>query len=265
MDEVSSGQNVSESAREPLDTAVVVETPEHVRFRYFVAGPARRMAAYVIDTFLRGVILFVIGLLAILSGADAKKVSGGFATGLALIVAFLLEWGYFVAFETMSNGQSPGKRALALRVVNAAGRPLGFVDSALRNLLRAADYLPGAYCLGFAVMVGDVRFRRIGDFVAGTLVIAEDRASLDAELPEVAPPTPEETMAVPAHVRLSQRELEVVEFFLRRRPKLGPGRSAELAEMAARPIAARESVVYPDPVRFLEILYSRSHGGPRGA
>lgn len=265
MDEVSSGQHVREAAWEPLDTAVVVETPEHVRFRYFVAGPARRMAAYVIDTMLRGVILFVLGILAILSGADAKKFSGGFATGMALLVAFLLEWGYFVAFETMSNGQSPGKRALALRVVNAAGRPLGFVDSALRNLLRAADYLPGAYCLGFAVMVGDERFRRIGDFVAGTLVIAENRVLLDAEIPSIAPPTPAETMAVPPHVRLSPRELEVVEFFLRRRAKLGPGRSAELAEMAARPIAANGGVGYPDPVRFLEILYWRSLGGPRGA
>src|SRR5690242_12134720 len=119
VDEVSSEQERGDAGWEPLDTAVVVETPEHVHFRYLLAGPSRRIAAYAIDAALRGVLLFVAVLLAMIGGFDPRALVGGFAAGMLWLIVFLLEWAYFVFFETMWEGQSPGKRALHLRVVNA--------------------------------------------------------------------------------------------------------------------------------------------------
>ncbi len=84
------------------------------------------------------------------------------------IVRFILEWGYYVFFETTASGRSPGKRALSLRVVKEGGYPIGFIDSVLRNLLRGADFLPVGYVVGLFAMAGDARFRRLGDRVAGT-------------------------------------------------------------------------------------------------
>ena len=264
MDDVTSEQEWEGAGFEPLDTAVVVETPEHVRFRYLLAGPTRRMAAYALDTMARAEVFTVALLLAMLGGLDPKKMLGGFAAGMLWLLAFLLEWAYFVFFETMWDGQSPGKRALHLRVVNAAGRPLGFVDSVLRNVLRAADYLPSFYVLGLAVMAADPRFRRLGDFVGGTLVIAEDPRRVEGELPRLAPPTLDEMAAIPSHVRLLPREVEAIELYLRRRPKLSEGRANELADMAAAVIAGRTGARYGAASRWLEVLYARAREGTRG-
>src|SRR5262245_44524 len=121
----------------PLDTVVVVETPEHVRFRHTLAGPSRRALAYALDAFVRMVVLGLVAGMAAIGHLSRDGLSSGFATGTVMVVAFVLEWAYFVLFETLWDGQSPGKWALGLRVVSASGRPLGFVDSVLRNLLRA--------------------------------------------------------------------------------------------------------------------------------
>src|SRR5260221_1578978 len=113
-----------------LDTTTDIETPEHVRFRYRVAGPSRRAIAYVFDLVVRAVVLLVFSILGLLGGiADGK---GGASTGVLLLIAFVLEWGYFLFWETVWNGQSPGKRVMKLRVVTSEGNPLTFVQSALR-------------------------------------------------------------------------------------------------------------------------------------
>jgi uncharacterized RDD family membrane protein YckC len=264
VNEVSSEQQSEGVGWEPIDTAVIVETPEHVRFRYLLAGPSRRMAAYAVDSMLRLAVFFVAVLLAIGGGFDPKQLVGGFATGMLWLLGFVLEWAYFVLFETMWDGQSPGKRALHLRVVNAAGRPLGFVDSVLRNVLRAADYLPGLYALGLLVMATDARFRRLGDFVAGTLVIAEDPRRVEGELPRFAPPTLDEMAEIPAHVRLLPSEVEAIELLLRRRPRLSEARANELADRAAVAIAQRTGLRYRTASRWLEVLYGHARGGTRG-
>src|SRR4051812_48166003 len=144
-------------------------------------------------------IVIVIG---IATGLHADQLSQA-SQGVILVVMFALEWGYYVAFETLWNGASPGKRALALRVVKEGGFPLGFVDSVLRNLLRAADFLPVAYVAGGTVMAGDRRFRRLGDRVAGTMVIVEDRNLVSAPLRLDPPALPGELEALPPRPPLS--------------------------------------------------------------
>jgi uncharacterized RDD family membrane protein YckC len=250
---------------EPLDTAVLIETPEQVRFRYMLAGPSRRLAAYIVDTLVRSAALAVVGFAAFLGGLDPQSTVSGMATGVVLLFAFVLEWGYFVLFETLWEGQSPGKRVLRLRVVSASGRPLGFVDSVLRNVLRAADFLPAFYALGGAVLSSDARFRRLGDFVGGTLVVAEDPRKVEALLTRLAPPTQDELTLLPPEAALLPAEVEAIELYLRRRQGLPEERSKELAELAAQTIARRLKVRYRSSQRLLEVLYLRATGAPRVA
>jgi uncharacterized RDD family membrane protein YckC len=247
-----------EVAREPLDTTTEIETPEHVRFRYHVAGPAKRALAYLVDMIARAGILLVLFLLAAMGGLAGADSIRGASVGLLLLVGFALEWGYYVFFEALWSGRTPGKRAFNLRVVTDGGHPLRFADSLLRNLLRAADFLPGAYAVGLVVMGRDPRFRRLGDLAAGTIVIAEERHAVAGPLRLEPPPTPAELRGLPQRVPLSGDELDAIELFLRRVPRLSPARADELAELVAPTFARRLGRRYRDAKRLLGLLHYRA-------
>jgi uncharacterized RDD family membrane protein YckC len=245
--------------REPLDTTTEIETPEHVRFRYPIAGPAKRALAYLVDLLVRAVIVLVVGLLAALGGFAAGDAIGQASLGVVLVVLFVVEWVYYVLCETLWSGRTVGKRALSLRVVTEGGHPLSFVDILLRNLLRAADFLPAAYAVGLVVMARDPRFRRLGDLAAGTLVVSESRTTVAKAWRLAPPPTPAELRALPQRLPLDGDDLDALELFLRRVGRLAPARETELAELVAPVFAARLGVRYKDAVRFLGLLYSRAH------
>lgn len=254
-----------------LDTVALVETPEHVRFSFELAGPARRAGAYVIDLVVRSFLLGLLVALAALAGlwsddADLTKGVGGISTGLWLVMAFFMEWGYFVLLEMLMGGQSVGKRALRLRVVSADGRPLSFTQSVLRNLLRAADFLPASYAIGLVVMVQERHFRRLGDLVGNTLVIVDSTTAIDGALTLNPSPTTRELQAIPGRPDLQPEDLKALELFLRRLGRYPPAREIELAEIVAPIYAARMGLTYQDPVRFLALLYQRatasSHPNP---
>ena len=235
----------------PLDNTTEVETPEHVRFRYRVAGPVRRMLAYLIDLVVRGIVVLAVGLVLAIALGDGNAVGG-----VMLIVAFALEWGYYVFFETTGDGRSLGKRALSLRVVKEGGFPISFMDSVLRNLMRGADFLPLGYVIGLFVMAGDSRFRRLGDRVAGTLVVVEERSRVAAPLTITPPPTAAELEGFPQRPPLSASERETLELYLRR-VDLTAARREELAQIIAPALAQRIGVTVKDPVRFLALLHHR--------
>jgi uncharacterized RDD family membrane protein YckC len=236
-----------------LDNTVEVETPELVRFRYRIAGPVRRALAYLLDLLIRVAVLAVLAIILSLAGLSGS----GSMKGILLLASFVLEWGYYVLLETTGDGRTPGKRALALRVVKEGGFPIGFLDSVLRNLVRGADFLPLGYALGLVVMAGDGRFRRLGDRVAGTLVIIDEEARVVAPLVLRPPPTAEELAAFPHRPPLSAWERETLELFLRR-ADLTEGRREELALTAAPVFAQRMSMWFKDPVRFLGLLHHRA-------
>jgi uncharacterized RDD family membrane protein YckC len=253
--------------REPLDTTAEIETPEHVRFRYHVAGPAKRAVAYLIDLLLRGAIVIGIALVARMGGAGDEGLAHA-SSGIVLFVFWLIDWTYYVFCETLWNGSTPGKRALSLRVITESGHPLRFWDSVLRNLVRGADFLPFAYAIGLVVMGRDSRFRRLGDMAAGTIVIVEERSTVAGPLVVDPPPSPAELRALPQRLPLSGDELDAIELFLRRAGnRRGPlalatlsrGREQELGEMAAPIFAARLGIRYKDAHRFLEVLHARAH------
>ena len=73
---------------------------------------------------------------------------GNWLGAIGGILVFALFWGYYMVFEVTTNGQSPGKRALGLRVIKDGGYPIGLADSAIRNLVRVVDFLPFFYGAG---------------------------------------------------------------------------------------------------------------------
>lgn len=251
---------------EALDTAVSIETPEHIVFQYRVAGPARRAMAHLVDlvlcyaavAFIAVIVMIAfVGGLGSLSGAVEDTMKMGI--GLLLLALFIAQWVWFVVWEG-ARGSTPGKRAFGLRVVTVTGRPIGYGQAALRNVLRAADLLPTMYLVGVATMALSKRFQRLGDLVAGTLVVQNERAKVAAPNVLWPPPQPWEVAAVPRDVALDADERAAIELFLRRRGALGHAREHELASMIAVPLAARHGWQGPvlDPVRTLALLYDRA-------
>jgi len=249
----------SHAIPEPLDTSAEVETPEHVRFHHQLAGPARRALAWLIDLALRGLVMLFLLIIAGIAGVAAGTDLDGLTTGVMYLTYFVIEWGYYVFWETIWSGRTPGKRVMGLRVITDSGRPLQFLDALLRNLVRGADWLPIGYALGLVVMGRDKRFRRLGDMAAGTMVVAEQRHAVSDPLYIHPPPTAREVGSLPQRLPLSGDEIEALELFLRRAPKLHPARTEELAEIVAPVFAKRLGVRFRgDARRFLEVLYYRS-------
>jgi uncharacterized RDD family membrane protein YckC len=141
-----------------LDTTTSIETPEHVQFEYRVAGPARRMFAHLLDVALVYGVLIFLGIVLVVAASSLSDISAQIegassaTVGIFLVLLFLAQWVYF-AFCEAWKGRSLGKMALSLRVVTTTGRPIGVRAAALRNLLRAADFLPFGYAVGSVLAI----------------------------------------------------------------------------------------------------------------
>ncbi len=201
-----------------IDTLHAVETPEGVRLSLRVAGPVARAVAFALDSSLRGIFYFL-ALIGLVSALQQH------ALGAIVFVFFLGEWFYPVIFELWSDGQTPGKRSVGIRVVHEDGTRVRWPASLLRNLLLAADLLPGTYLFGLASMLASERFRRLGDHAAGTLVVYAD-----APRPPSAPPADLSPLAPP--LALSLEEQSAVLAFGERAGELSAARSEELASLA---------------------------------
>ena len=198
-----------------LDTTRRVATPEGIELTLRLAGPVPRALAWAIDFLLRlGV------LLAVMLVASPLGRAGG---GILLLAAFFVEWLLPACFEAMWNGQTPGKRALRLRVLNDDGTPLRWPGALTRNLLRAADFLPFAYGVGLLAMLASRDFKRLGDLAGGTVVVYEPERLLARKLVEAAPVAPPFPLALDEQRALLD--------FAERSGSLTPERVEELAEL----------------------------------
>lgn len=157
-----------------LANAVVIETPEGVRFRLPLAGVVSRFLAWVIDVLAIATISTIIGKLLIVVGwltADGM-------VALSLLAYFAVSIGYGIAFEWLWHGQTPGKRVFSLRVMDANGLKLKASQIAVRNLLRSLDSLPFLYLVGGIAALLSPRQQRLGDLVATTIVVEQRRLVL---------------------------------------------------------------------------------------
>lgn len=229
-------------ARHIIETeeTLIIETPERVPLEFALASIGNRFLAVAIDHFIQYLSIFIIAW-AVISlgniggGAGADSPEQFFAEmpkwTLALLIlgVFLIFASYFILFEWLWNGQTPGKRLLKLRVIREDGRPLTLWEAIARNLLRICDAVPGfvlpVYSVGLIVIFLSSRDQRLGDIFAGTVVIRErtDEVPTFAEtfsnpVSDTAFSRVQKPVNTNANVSsLNEKEVEVVESFLRRR------------------------------------------------
>jgi uncharacterized RDD family membrane protein YckC len=232
---------------------ISIPTPEGVELELVLAGVGSRLVSSIVDGLLKAVILLA---LFIVSGVFAPDESG-FFLALLIIAAFVVFWGYDVAFETLGSGRTPGKRAAGLRVVRLGGEPVGFLASAVRNLLRIIDMQPGfLYAVGAVTILFSQRNQRLGDLAAGTLVVRERRAPLPFARPAVPDFATADRYAAWDVSGVTAYELVTVRRFLDRRWQLDPGArnrlSWELAERLRPKVAGAPPNLHPE--QFLEAL-----------
>lgn len=170
-----------------LDGNHAVITPEFVEFDFVLAGLLSRMLAWLIDSLVIVGIVTVAAMVIMFAGAALP----GFASALFIVAWFLVDWGYYILLETAWSGQTLGKKALGLRVIQESGVRISFVHAALRNLARPFDRLPalffgmagpGFYAIGGACAFLSQSHQRLGDMLAGTVVVRERRLKIPASL-----------------------------------------------------------------------------------
>lgn len=203
-----------------------VETPEHVMLDLEIAGVGSRALAALIDMLLLvGSALGGFIVLGILAGFGVTI--GSIGGGLLLLGGFAVWTGYFILFEGLRQGQTPGKRMVGIRVVSDTGNAVSLGAAAARNLLRIADFLPPPYLIGTLLVALHPRGKRLGDMVAGTIV-ARDRPF------ELVVPRRTEARRAPTPLALIP-ELTDAEFRLLAQFE---GRQAQLAQPARVRLAA---------------------------
>lgn len=163
-------------------------TPENVYVEYELAGLGSRFAALIIDSLIQIALMLIVIISMFVSGYDFDGVWGAYnslfiAAGIAIL--FLINFGYFIFFEMISHGQSPGKKAMKLRVIKENGQPVGFYESVLRNTLRIADMLPLLNLLGAVFITFSKNYKRVGDFAANTIVVKNERETKPMGLNEL--------------------------------------------------------------------------------
>jgi len=219
------------SATLATEDILVIETPERVPLHFALASIGNRFLACAIDHTIQALAIGLIGLSALIvtSFPNIEHIiesAPKWVLAVMILVLFLILAGYFAFFEWAWSGQTPGKRWLKLRVLREDGRPITFWEAAVRNLLRTLDMMPAPfYSIGLISVFSTTRDQRVGDMVAGTVVVRER----EAEAPEFSQvfATPVSDPALRRSFKpvdftaslssLTESEIQVVETFLRRR------------------------------------------------
>ncbi|MFM9905169.1 MAG: RDD family protein [Pyrinomonadaceae bacterium] len=248
-------------SRQIIETeeTLIIETPERVPLEFALASIGNRFLAVAIDHFIQYFTIILVAWLALsFAGFSSSDVTDApdkifsempkWTIAILIIVLFLIFAGYFIVFEWLWNGQTPGKKLLKLRVIREDGRPVTLWEAIARNLLRICDAVPGfvlpVYSIGLIVIFMSNRDQRVGDIFAGTVVIRERSGeaptfaeTFSARIADVAFSRVQKPAGVEANVALlSEREVEVVEIFLRRRWDLTDRQRLWMAWRIALPI-----------------------------
>jgi uncharacterized RDD family membrane protein YckC len=233
---------------------ISIPTPEGVELELVLAGIGSRLVGAMVDFLVKAVILVALFILGAAVGEDG---GGGFLVAVLILASFLVFFGYDVAFETLASGRTPGKRAAGLRVVRLGGEPVGFMASAVRNLLRLVDMQPGMlYAVGATTIFFSQRNQRLGDLAAGTLVVRERRVPLPAARPPVPDFAVADRYAAWDVSGVTPFELVTVRRFLERRWQLDLGARNRLGWELAERLRPKVAGAPPNllPEQFLEAL-----------
>lgn len=274
---MTTDHTAADDESQPLDTTIAVVTPENIAFEYQLAGPFRRLPAYLIDVIVRYtiIVVMVIVLLLIVGMIDWDTL-GGFAFAFGLVSYFLISWFYGAAMETYFNGRTIGKWACGIRVIDVDGCPITGRRAIIRNLLRIADLAPLAAItslgedvppvffiptgmIGLVCVICTRRMQRLGDIAAGTMVIIDERAwrlpTAKMDDPRIAPLS----TFIPGDYAVSRSMARTLAIYVERRHYLTPARRAEIARHLTLPLIDRfgfDSKVDPD--LLMVALYYRT-------
>ncbi len=243
------------------EETLIIETPERVPLAFALASIGNRFLAVAVDHFIQFLALFLTGWLFIwLAGIGSETISidqvtsgelSKWTIALLFIAASLIFSGYFVFFEWMFNGQTPGKRLFKLRVIREDGRPITLWEAIARNILRIVDAFPGfvvpIYSIGLIIIFLNSRDQRVGDLFAGTVVVRErsdDAPTFDEtfseEIGDSALKRVQPRAVFDADIgSLTDEEMDVVAAFLRRRWDLAERQRLWMAWRVALPLMYR--------------------------
>jgi uncharacterized RDD family membrane protein YckC len=242
-----------------------IETPEQIHIEFTVAGVGTRALALIIDSLIQGACGLVLMLVLVLIGISLRPAVRGsltWAVAAVILAGFLLYYGYFIVFEILWNGQTPGKRRIGIRVIKDTGRRLTALETVARNLLRIVDQLPGFYAIGILASVMNKQNKRIGDLVAGALVIREASPQQLKRRWYVEDRAGEPGIPLGAE-RLSDEDLILVESFLGRRFELDPDTRSRMASQIFSRLESKLTVSDRDRAgveRLLETVVAERRG-----
>jgi uncharacterized RDD family membrane protein YckC len=229
-----------------IEDRITVVAAEGVELHIVLAGAASRFIAGMIDSILQGLL---IGVSAIVF---AFAIGGGLGRALFALAAFTWLYLYFVLFEVLAGGRTPGKRMTHLRVLRSDGAPVHLTASAIRNALRLVDGLPAAYLVGIGAILISRHNQRLGDIAAGTIVVREPQTTGS---PQASSAGRVDGAAWDLSA-ITAEELAAARHFLTRRDSLEPGARRALAQRLADGFRAKVAGVPGElePEQFLEAL-----------
>jgi len=222
-----------------LDDRLTIATPEGVALELILAGLGSRFLACLLDTLIQLGVILALVLGVGITGSDRP----GWVVAVVVVLVFLIVFAYDIAFETLNRGRTLGKQAAGIRVVGLTGEPVRFLASAVRNIARILDFLPGLYLIGTISIIATERDQRVGDLAAGTLVMRDrfpgmSRAPAPITVSAGAVATWDVSAVGPA-------EVQAVRQFLDRRLELtAPARNYFAADLANR-LAPRVAGIPP--------------------
>jgi len=236
---------------------LTIDTPEQTALEYPIAGVGSRFLAILADTAIQ-IVLAVFVLIGGSIVGMGVAIFGGlgpqWVMAIIVFLLFLLNSGYFALFEIFWNGQTPGKRYAQVRVIKDDGRPIGAYEAIVRNALRLVDMLPAMYGIGLISIFLSRQSKRLGDFVAGTVVVHEKtlegvRPYEGTQIDETLPPIDV--------AQVTLEEVRLIETFLNRRDSLDPAVRTTMATQIANRLADKMAVKiygWPRMERFLEAV-----------
>lgn len=236
-----------------IDSTVEVVTPENIAFHYQVAGPFRRLPAFLLDLLIRAAVFSVVAIAIIFAGGIVGWLGMGFA--VLAILWFLTDWFYGGIFETLMNGQTPGKRTMGIRVLTVNGQPINGVQAVMRNFLRSVDMMPllslevlgiGApgyigptFLIALVTMTMNRRFQRLGDIVSGTIVVVEERQWLTGVAKLEDRRASQLANYIPADYVVTRSMARTLAGYVDRRRFFSTARRREVARHVAEPLIDR--------------------------
>jgi uncharacterized RDD family membrane protein YckC len=250
-----------------LFNTIKILTPESVELEFTLAGIGSRAVALVVDYMVLGLALLLLSviysfLLVQLAVNDVDlpfpiDAMQMWITAIFALLAFAIYIGYFVIFETWWYGQTPGKKYTKIRVIRDNGQPERLPQATLRSLLRPVDDI---LFIGFFCILLTKTEKRIGDWLAGTLVVQNDpQAGNQIQIPERAQTIGTDLLAIADFTKIAPDDFATIRAFLQRRSAMSPKAKSQVSDHLARHFKEQlELDTLPTEMTtttFLEALY----------